>query len=385
MRLIQAHARARTLWRTVLLACALCLVTTGTYARTEKKAATPEADPSPTAATLGIKVVDDRMTLALTKSTQVYLFGMIDAGAPQRFDELVKSWKIPAGSDIYLDSAGGDLAAGVALGRLFRAGRMVIHLGTPKRTPGSPAKASTCMDACAYAYFGGLYRWAPTGTDRLGLHALPGDASPQAPPKADAPAVDVAGYLKDMGIRPTFFVPAKMPATDGVAWLSTDQLFEYGLANNGRLPLSASSQVTDGVPLLTFNQTVRTGENRVTLQCRPAAITMATVYVVGADRAKELVGREARSYFEINHQEIQPQQTERARVDGQAVVFSRSLSLDQVASLLGAESLGVWVKDKNGFVRYGFTIGPVTVKASVADFYAQCQRVVQRPMVRKTP
>lgn len=355
---------------------ALMLLAMGAQARETRKPAAPEADPSPSASQLSIKVIDDRMTLALTKASQVYLYGMIDAGAPARFDELLKSFKIPPGSDVYLDSNGGDLAAGLALGRLFRSGKMVMHLGTPKRIPGAPAKQSVCMDACAYAYFGGLYRWAPSGTDRIGLHAYP--TAPAASASAGQPAVDIPAYLKDMGIRPTFFTPEKMPASEGVAWLTTDQLFEYGLANNGRLPLTANAEVNADTPRLTFNQTVRTGENRVTLQCRADGITMATVYVVGSDRAKQLVDREQRSYFEINHQEILPQQTERARMDGQAVVFSRPLGLDQLASLLQAESLGVWVKDKNGFVRYGFTIGPVTVKNSFTTFLGDCQKVVKK-------
>lgn len=375
MRPIQADVRPRrpAFWRPWILG-AMLLLAAGAHAREARKPAAPEAEPSPSADQMAIKVIDDRMTLALTKAPQVYLYGMIDAGAPARFDELLKSFKIPPGADIYLDSSGGDLAAGLALGRLFRAGKMVMHLGTPKRIPGAPAKQSVCMDACAYAYFGGLYRWAPSGTDRIGLHAYP-TAAPATPGQ---PPVDIPGYLKDMGIRPTFFTPEKMPASDGVAWLGTDQLFEYGLANNGRLPLTANAETTAGMPSLTFNQTVRTGENRVTLQCRADGITMATVYVVGSDRARQLVDREQRSYFEINHQEILPQQTERARVDGQAVVFSRPLGLDQLASLLQAESLGVWVKDKNGFVRYGFTIGPVTVKNSFTNFLGQCQQVLKK-------
>jgi hypothetical protein len=329
---------------------------------------------------LSIQIHDDRLTLAVARAPQVYLYGAIDAGAPQRFAALMKSWKISAGSDIYLDSAGGDLSAGLALGRLFRAGSMVTHLGAPRRPlrAGARPKAAQCVDACAYAYLGGLYRWAPSGTDRIGLHAShaldpkAGDAGMGA-----ASSADVASYLRDMGIHPGAMTPTPTTTRDDIVWLTPDPMLAAGLANNGRLPLTASYQPSSGAPYLSLNQTVRGGVNRITLECRPDGLTLTSYYMVGVDHARQIAARTARSYLEVDRQETLPLPRGSARVVSQAVTMSRPYSLDQLARLLSARSLGAWLGDRNGAVRYGFAFGLDPVRSSLRDYYARCQQVVR--------
>ncbi|MCT6962810.1 hypothetical protein M1742_25060, partial [Salmonella enterica subsp. enterica serovar Typhimurium] len=77
------------------------------------------AAPAANGGQLAVQVNDDRITLSVAKVPQVYLYGTIDADAAQRVGAMIQSRKIPPNSDIYLNSPGGDLAAGMALGRLF--------------------------------------------------------------------------------------------------------------------------------------------------------------------------------------------------------------------------------------------------------------------------
>jgi len=104
-------------WRVrgLLLACLLPLL------EAQAQGITPPASGAKSAAPktrpLAIKVYDDRMTVAVAGAPQVYLSGVIDADAPRRLAELVQSWKVPAGSDVYLNATGDDLDAGMALGR----------------------------------------------------------------------------------------------------------------------------------------------------------------------------------------------------------------------------------------------------------------------------
>jgi hypothetical protein len=358
------------------------------HGRSVKPPAPSDSAQAVAADQLGIKIKSDRLTLALAMVPQVYLSGPIDAGAPQRVEALMRAGKIPAGSDIYLDSPGGDIGAGMALGRLFRSGAMVTHLGAVRRPlpAGSAPKTSQCLDACTYAYFGGLYRWAPSGSDRIGLHDanVPNLKAGEASGTAPATTPDLLGYLKAMNIEPKYLAQVVLPSVDGIVWLNAERMFPWQIANNGRLPLAASYQSMAGSPLLTLTQTVRGGENKVTLLCAPGGLTLTTYYTVGSERAQKLVARETRSYFEINHQEVMPQQSERARALGQAIVFGRPLTLDQTASLLAADSLGAWIRDKNGAVRYGFTIGPVAVKNVSQGFYADCAKL-QAPAAQSPP
>lgn len=340
---------------------------------------------------LSIQVNDDRLTLAVAKVPQVYLYGVIDAGAPQRFEALMKSWKIPTGSDIYLNSPSGDLNAALALGRLFRAGSMVTHLGTPRRPlrSGAGLKTAVCVDACTYAYLGGLYRWAPTGTDRIGLpaqHAADPKVSvagqtPQAPQTPQISG-EVASYLKDMGVDPAVFTPELMATGGDVVWFSADQMMARGLANNGRLPLTATYQLSGGAPYLVLNQIHRGGERQITILCKPGSVTLTASDTVGMDRARQVVTRGTWSYFEINQQERMPQLRDGASAVDKSVTMSRSYPPAQLGYLLYSNSIGAWVSDRNSAFRSGFTFDLAPVRSTLKQYYTTCWRAAPWPTTR---
>src|SRR5690242_13560019 len=104
------------------------------------------------AARLNIHVLNDRLTLAVARHPQVYLYGRIDADAPRRFEKLMKSGRIAPGSDVYLDAREGEADAGMALGRLIRQGGMATHLSAPRKTfpHAGASRTAECVDACAY-------------------------------------------------------------------------------------------------------------------------------------------------------------------------------------------------------------------------------------------
>ncbi|OOG46071.1 hypothetical protein B0E50_17335 [Rhodanobacter sp. C01] len=333
--------------------------------------------------TLSMQVNNDRLTLAVTKVPQVYLYGVIDAGAPQRFETLMRSGKIPAGSDIYLNSSDGDLGAGMALGRLFRTGSMVTHLGTPRRSHSSAyvVKTAICTGACSYAYLGGLYRWAPTGSDRIGLPAhLVMDPKTDAPGPIRPSPDEVAAYLKDMGINLDGFASASTASRDDVVWLTADQMLSTGLANNGRLPLMAKYQPSPQTPHLVLSQVDRQGEHRITLQCGPGGVTLTAYDLVGAARAEEIVARGTRSYFEINGEETLTQQRDGARVASESVMITRPYPPTQLVKLLFARSVGAWVGGRTSAFRYGFSFALGPVRSTLREYYQACWRAAPWPL-----
>jgi len=325
---------------------------------------------------LAVQINDDRLTLKITKVPQVYLYGVIDADAPQRIAALMKSWKIPNGSDIYLNASGGDLRAGMALGRLFRAGAMATHLGTPRQPLHAPVKAKTaiCTDACVYAYLGGFYRWSPSGFDRMGFK--PVDAKPGA--AAQAPD-DIAAYLKEMGIKPEALPAPTSASREETLWLSADQMLQTGLANNGNQPLTASFTPSPGAPSLVISQVFRNGEHRIAMQCNPGVVNVTAYDVVGAVRAREIVARGFRSYMEVNQQESASQERDGASVADQAVLISRQYPSTQLGKLLYGYTLGAWVSESNRAYRYGFAFVLNPVRSTLEDFYQSCWRFAPWP------
>jgi hypothetical protein len=327
------------------------------------------------ASQLAIQVNNDRLTLTVAKAPQVYLTGVIDADAPQRFATMVRSGKIASGSDVYLNASGDDIGAGIALGRLLRESSMVTHLGTPRlpRHTGMVGKPATCTGACAYAYLGGLYRWAPTGADRIGFPAHPGNdpqpASANQVPQAPDP---VANYLKDMDIDASALTSLLAASHDDVVWLTADQMISSRLANNGRLPLIASYQLQEGAPYLVLNEVKRGGEHRMTLQCKKEGITLTAYNTVGADHARQIVARGARAFFEVNHAESQPQQQDNATVDDQSVMITRVYPAAQLGSLISAHTIGAWVRDRSSSLRYGFEFDLDGLDRIMQTYYQSC-------------
>lgn len=388
MRAIHTETRAsrHARWHGWLCSCALLVA--GVVASHNVRAqdvtpptAAPASQASP-AEPLAFQVNDDRMTLAVAKAPQVYLYGAIDAEAARRFDALVRSRKIPPGSDVYLNSPGGDMEAGLALGRLIRAGGMVTHVGSPRR-PGRPAqapKAALCVNACTYAFVGGLYRWAPTGADRFGVQPLNMTDLRAPVAERNGPTTgDMVAYLKDMGINPQIFAATATTPHNDVSWLSADQMIAIGLANNGRLPPTATVQVTSGTPSLTLSQMARDGEHRITLLCRPDGVKLTAYYTIGDERAKRVVARAARSYFEVDQQQTLQDNREGVSVTNQSVVITRPVPLAQLDYLLSGRSMGAWLADRGGAVRYGFTIFLDSLRSNLKDYTANCAQMAKLP------
>jgi hypothetical protein len=319
-------------------------------------------------ASLKIEVFGDRMTVAMTGYPQVYLHGAIDPDAPQRFQAMVASGRIPAGSDIYLDSPGGDPDAGIALGRMFRKHGMATHLGTPRRSKHASvaAKTAVCVDVCVYAYLGGLYRWAPSGRDRIGFStALATDPNT---------ASRVKSYLADMDIDAATLAAAITPPHVGMAWMTADRMLFLGLANNGKLPLIATARLNTPTPTIELEQVVRKGTHRLSIECRPGRTTVTAMDEVGALRARQVAARGARSYLQLGDTQILGSTIDGTAVEGNALVIRRSYPPADLGRLVSAWTLGAWVDGRSKAFRDGFSMPAHFVHHQLSDYFQACWR-----------
>lgn len=318
-----------------------------------------------------IQVRDDRLTLRVAKAPQVYLSGYLGDEAVQRIRVMLQSARIPRGADVYLDSTAGDLPAGLALGRLFRAAALTTHVGLwrkPSRVP-TPARPAVCLDACAYAYLGGLYRWAPSGLDRIGVH----QALLPAPP-GQVESTTLLEYLLAMDVRPTYLAQVLGPAEGSVVWWRAELMAPWQVANNGRQPLLTSyrSALT---PELVLSQTVRGGQNRIALRCAPEGVSVTAYYAVGRQRAEQWSAQTMAAYFEIERQTWQPQSGARPHVEGDSLVFTRAMPYAELKRVLRTVSLGAWIEPAGTRVRYGFVIAPAAAWERTRAFQSDCQRM----------
>ncbi|MEO7050460.1 MAG: hypothetical protein ABI128_02235 [Rhodanobacter sp.] len=317
---------------------------------------------------LKIDVFGDRMTVAMTGYPQVYLHGDIDVDAPQRFQSMMMSGRIPAGSDIYLNARGGDLDAGMALGRMFRKQGMATHLGTPRlpKNASVTAKIAQCVDACVYAYLGGRYRWAPSGRDRIGFSSAPA---------GDAKAVArVNTYLGEMDVAASALATAASPPHVGMAWMTADEMVALGLANNGKLPVTVTARLTPPTPTVELEQIERRGVHRLTIQCQPGQTTVTALDHVGAVRARQVAARRARSYFQLGDTRILDSTGDGVLAEGDALVIRRAYPPAELGNLVSAWTFGAWVDGRSNAFRDGFSMPIHTVYKQLSDYFQACWR-----------
>lgn len=329
-------------------------------ARTAVAAADPMTQP------LGIQVNDDRMTVSFAGAPQVYLQGAIDTGAPARFEALLKSGRIPRGADVYLNVVQGELGAALALGRLFRANGMTTHLGTqrPKKRSGhGGSPPAICSGPCVYAYLGGLFRWAPTGRDRVSVGSIA---------TADQPAIDA--YLKSMEVDLGWLASPASAAPPVTRWLTADQMLEHGLANNGRLPLLTKSWLLPPEPRLELQQQDRKGHHRLTLACQPGKVVLTAYEDVGITRARQIVANETRSYFEVNGEAVLVEPRGSAKAEGDALMITRDWPSNGLSRLLSSRAIGGWVGGRSEAFRYGFSFTLYPARDAISAFYNACWR-----------
>ncbi len=125
----------------------------------------------------------------MNTSSWISATGKIEVNTPARFLEFLENEQyVP--SQIVLHSPGGNLAAGMQIGRMIREAGMTVHIGatermfesytTPCDTWWDEVNAGICVSSCAYAFLGGRERFVdspyyPTSQNLLGFHQFHGN------------------------------------------------------------------------------------------------------------------------------------------------------------------------------------------------------------------
>lgn len=166
--------------------------------------------------------------------------GTIVDGTPDAFQRFLQKGRSP--SPITFNSPGGDLMAGIELGRMIRdagldtaVGRTIFEFSGPfdQRVDGG-----TCDSACAYAFLGGLRRTADP--ESLGFHQFyrTSDATRDAAEaftNETGLSVDqliqglVVAYVADMGVDARLVTAASMASESEILTLTQHEMYELNV------------------------------------------------------------------------------------------------------------------------------------------------------------
>lgn len=153
--------------------------------------------------------------------------GIITADTPQQFKKILAE---NFSGDVIINSNGGNLAAALELGRIFRQNELNLRIGHATIDTDSQSYKDgfrfheitdgICTEACAFAFLGGAARSAQVGS--LGLKR---NANPTANPN------QLVAYLAQMDINPTLFNAMNKQAENVIYFPNPLELVNSGIDN----------------------------------------------------------------------------------------------------------------------------------------------------------
>ena len=191
----------------------------------------------------------------------VYLDGRIDVRAPERLTRALDG--IDGRIAIWLNSPGGNLFAGMQLGRVIRKrGASTYIIDSRTLLPGE------CYSACSLAFLGGVYRFNDNG-GRYGVHRT----SLRGGPRTGDPDLDqelssaIRAYMREMGVDARLLDLWVKARPDQMYVLSEREARNLGVANNGRRPPEWSIAKSSRSSRLQGRQVTADGTATVSFSC----------------------------------------------------------------------------------------------------------------------
>ncbi len=163
--------------------------------------------------------------------------GDIEAFTAAQFRQFIRDYDLGSQKlTVMLHSQGGDVIAGLRLGREIRALGFNTQVGLAQRLPqgGYSMRPGDCASACTFSFLGGVERYADD--DVIGVHRFyPGNLEPDERvvrrPGDEAIAAMIKVYAIDMGVDVGFIETSlDVPPAD-MRYLSNSELRDFAVVN----------------------------------------------------------------------------------------------------------------------------------------------------------
>jgi hypothetical protein len=218
-------------------------------------------------------------------TTLVYLDGPIDDDAPARLSAALVG--IAGKTAIWLNSPGGNLFAGMELGRIIRKHGASTHI-IDSRTllPGE------CYSACAMAFLGGVLRFNDNGA-RYGVHR----ASLSVPsPTGNVDlgehlSAAIRTYIREMDVDVRLLDLWRRAGPDEMYVLNRQEAKDLRVVHDGRQPPTWRIVTTPRGPLLQGRQTAAEGTGTVSFSCDDQQTVLGSVYEPAGKGESTAAGR----------------------------------------------------------------------------------------------
>jgi hypothetical protein len=298
----------------------------------------------------------------------IFLDGPIDAGAADRLSEIIAAEGIDAAS-VYLNSRGGSLAAGVAIGRVIRASGFSTNVGRGTTDPLETAPG-VCFSACAFAYAGGGWRYLDDDA-QIGVHRFHGEA-PRGDELADAQFVSgaITRYLSEMGVSTDLFALMAGTPSDEIYVIDADDARELRLVNDGRDVPEWSIEASDAGFYLRGVQDTAWGPGKVVIGCLGTGWMLMGFYSV--TNADEITAGAVRASVRVDD-DFLPLEGKSFYAKNGDVVGMADLAPATVARLRRASEIGFAFHPLNPEIFWGFAVEVGEFREKVERYFSACE------------
>jgi hypothetical protein len=339
-----------------------------TIARHATRALAQPTDPAAEReATLMVKVVPRSKSGVFRDTALVYLAGRIDSGAPDRLSRALDGVK--GKTAVWLNSPGGNLFAGMQLGRIIRRHGASTHIINARTLlPGE------CYSACSLAFLGGIYRFNDNGA-HYGVHrASLGSAAEDADRSHDLSAA-VASYIREMGVDTRLLDLWMKAAPDEMYVLSRKEAEDLGVVNNGRRPPEWNITASGGGSRLQGRQATIDGIGTVSFACDAQQTVLESVYQA-ADPSERIDARGWSHWLTVDGSEAKSLKPLNVSGNDGVVRSSFVVPLDLVRLARSAQRIGLHMKSSdNRSASIGYSVDIDDGSASmVRSFLGNCLR-----------
>ena len=281
---------------------------------------------------------------------QIYADGKIDANAAGRLDSLIKERDIPARSQLSLNSNGGSLLGGIALGRVIRKhglytdvvkrGREIIEKPIEKIERSYQKLPGECFSACAFAYIGGTFRFFDKSA-KFGVHRFYSKGEELGADSAQVASGVLIAYIGEMGVNQDLYAEMTKAGRDDLNILSPQQLTSLGIVNNGDAKAVWSIESAGNAVYLKGERETARGINKFMVVCSGKTPYLHVIFDPEG-RGEQLLDMEAHSL--LLDDEVLP--ISNFRVGKQTIVngwinVDYKLSPALVTKLQSARSVGI--------------------------------------------
>ncbi|MGO4712351.1 hypothetical protein [Bradyrhizobium sp. 2TAF24] len=297
----------------------------------------------------------------------VFASGTIDKDAAARLSAYIKSNDIPQGSQIFLNATDGDTPAAIALGKVIRDNDLSTYVGTQKAAGKRNSAPGQCLDACALAFMGGKFRYAPDKS-RYGFR------------RAIAQDPTVARYLQEMEINSGALSIPGSASDPNFIEPTLAQLNQFDVTNNGKTrttwtvhTLKADSPGDVDVTYLKGQRDTTQGINKFILQCIKKKLQLLVIFDPQGREDEYMAYNVDYLFIDGKKTQIDKSRLNRQVVNGWINAGYR-LTDAQIAAIAQAKTLGVVsLPTPQAGMFAGFDSLPVDSPDTIGNFVQSCK------------